>query len=89
MSEATPAGEAAETTSEPGTALAWDIHTVESWARAIIDDMAQEVASSGAGGIQSSAVWRGIRFPDGSFGAALKIEGAGAGTYSEHRVKLG
>jgi len=46
-------------------AVAWDIQTVESWARAIVDDIAQEVASSGAGRA-FTAEWSGIRFSDGS-----------------------
>jgi hypothetical protein len=68
--------------------VAWDIYTVESWARAIIDDIAQEVASSGAAGCAFTAEWSGIRFSDGSFGAAIKIRGAEE-TYSEHRVTIG
>jgi hypothetical protein len=88
MSEATPAAETAETTPEPPTALTWEIHTVESWARAIIDDIAKEVASRGEVSLGFEADWRGLRFSDGSFGAAIKIRSAAEATYNEHRVKI-
>jgi hypothetical protein len=88
MSEATPAADATETTPEPPTALAWEIHTIESWARAIIDDIAQEVASSGEVGLGFEAEWRGVRLHDGSFGAAIKIRSVAERSYNEHRVKI-
>ena len=68
-------------------AVAWDIQTVASWAPAIIDDSAQEVASSGAAGRAFTAEWSGIRLSDGSLGAAIKIRGAEE-TCSEHRVTI-
>jgi hypothetical protein len=67
--------------------VAWDIQAVASWAPASIDDIAQEVASSAAAGRAFTAEWSGIWFSDGSFGAAIKIRGAGE-TYSEHRVTI-
>jgi hypothetical protein len=88
MSEATPAAEIAETFPEEPAAGVWTIHTVESWARAIIDDMAQEVGSgSGFGAVQLGATCRCVRFADGGFGAAIQIKGEHT-TYSVHRVKV-
>jgi hypothetical protein len=86
MSEATPAAKAAETFPEHPEAGVWTIHTVESWARAIIDDMAKEVDRSQGTAVGSAATWRGVRFDDGSFGAAIQIEGQG--TYNVHGVKI-
>jgi hypothetical protein len=88
VSEVAPAAEAAETTEDPFHGI-WTVHTVESWARAVIDDMVQELARDpNLGSVEFGAVWRCRRYEDGSFGAAIQIRGKDT-TYSVHRVKVG
>ena len=83
MSEVAPA---AETTEDPFRAV-WTVHTVESWARAVLDDMVQEVARDpNFGAVHSTATWRCVRDEDGSYSAAIQIEGMN--TNSVDRVKI-
>ena len=87
MSEASPAAETAETFPESPGAGVWTVHTVESWARAIIDDMAKELDSAlGSSAVQLSATCRCVRFEDGGVGAAIQIEGVR--THSVHGVRI-
>jgi hypothetical protein len=68
---------------------AWTVHTVESWARAVIDDMVKELGSSKeVHGVESQATWACFQFDDGSLGARLQILGA-EHDYLVHHVKIG
>jgi hypothetical protein len=90
MSETTPAAKAADAEDSPFRN--WTIHTVESWARAIIDDMVQELnlaseATPEASGIEFGATYACFRDDDGGFRARIQIRGVG--TYNVHRVTIG
>ena len=87
MSETRPTAKAADAEISPFRA--WTIHTVESWARAIIDDMVQElvVHNPEAAGVEFQATYACFRDDDGGFRARIQIQGAG--TYNVHRVTIG
>jgi hypothetical protein len=90
VSETTPAPKAADAEAFP--LRHWTIHTVESWARAIIDDMVQELhlasdATPAVSGIEFQATYACFREDDGSFRARIQVQGAG--TYNVHRVTIG
>jgi hypothetical protein len=90
VSETIPAARAAEAEDSPLSH--WTIHTVESWARAIVDDMVQELnlaseATSGVTGVEFQATYACFRDDDGSFRARIQI--LGRGSYNVHRVTIG
>ena len=90
MSETTPAARAADAEDSPFQN--WTIHTVESWARAIIDDMVQELhlaseAEAGVTGVEFAATYACFRDDDGGFRARIQIRGRG--NYNVHRVTIG
>jgi hypothetical protein len=67
----------------------WTVHTVESWARTVIDDMVKELGSSKeVSGVESQATWACFQFDDGSIGARIQIGGA-EHEYLVHHVKIG
>jgi hypothetical protein len=89
VSETTP--EAREAEAEDSPFRNWTIHTIESWARAIIDDMVQELhlaseATPGATGVEFQATYACFRDDDGDFRARIQIRGRG--TYNVHRVTI-
>ena len=68
---------------------AWTVHTVESWARAVIDDMVKELGSSKeVSGVEGHATYGCFQFDDGSLVARIQIDGA-EHDYLVHRVKIG
>jgi hypothetical protein len=90
VSETIPAAKEADAEDFP--LRHWTIHTVESWARAIIDDMVQELHlisedQPGATGIEFQATYACFRNDDGGFRARIQIRGKG--TYNVHRVTIG
>ena len=87
MSETTPVAKAADAEDSP--LRNWTIHTVESWARAVIDDMVQElvVHNPEATGLEFQATYACFRDDDGGFRARIQIRGRG--TYNVHRVTIG
>jgi hypothetical protein len=84
-SETRPVAKEAEAEESPQRA--WTIHTVESWGRAIIDDMVQElvVRNPEATGVEAAATYACFRDDDGGFYARIQVHGIG--TYNVHRVK--
>jgi hypothetical protein len=90
LSETTPAARAiVPIKSDDSLQRGWTVHTVESWARAIIDDMVKELGSSKeVSGVEAQATWACFQFDDGTLGARIQIDGA-EHDYLVHRVKIG
>jgi hypothetical protein len=96
MSEATQStGAAATTDSDPLSGLSGRlsphslaIHTIESWARAVIEDLVKELEHKPpATAVDTSAKIFCKQLDDGSFGVSIQVQGLE--THSMHRVKVG